>query len=399
MKLHEEVKRCASCLSQSLTLIHDFGYSPLAGYFPKPGEVSEENRIPMQLKKCSNCELVQISPSVDDELLFGDYRYLSRFAMNSHFEELANWLLEKFGSNDLRVLEIGSNDGTLLDKLKCSGMQVVGVDPAENVASYAASRGHQIYYEYFSDDFVRESKIENSFDLIISCNSFAHISEIRKVSRGVSLALKDEGFFVVEVQAWPELVKLGAFDFVYHEHRYYYDLNSISNLLSQFGLFLSYAEIVKSHGNSYRLIFQKNSARKSSSEVLKSEESLTYEQIKIGISYFLNAIATTKQKLIALSSEHKRIVAFGASGRGNMILAQFSTTSEILTVFDESPERIGREMAFTGIPVRDFRELNEFEYDVCLILAWNHAEEIIKKWPQQGKLLIVPFPQMFEKMT
>ena len=399
MKLHEEVTKCASCLSQSLMLIHDFGYSPLAGYFPKPGEVSEENRIPMQLKKCSNCELVQISPSVDDELLFKDYRYLSRFAMNSHFEELANWLLEKFGSNNLQVLEIGSNDGTLLDKLKSGGMQVVGVDPAENVASYAASRGHQIYCEYFSDDFVKESKIENSFDLIISCNSFAHISEIRKVSKGVSLALKDDGFFVVEVQAWPELVRVGAFDFVYHEHRYYYDLHSISNLLSQFGLFLIYAEIVKSHGNSYRLIFQKNIVGKSSSKVLKSEESLSYEQIKMGINFFLNAIATTKQKLITLSSEHKRIVAFGASGRGNMILAQFSTTSEILTVFDESPERIGREMAFTGIPVRDFRELNEFEYDACLILAWNHAEEIIKKWPHQGKLLIVPFPEMFEKMT
>ena len=107
----------------------------------------------------------------------------------------------------------------------------------------------------------------------------------------------------------------------------------------------------------------------------------------MGINFFLNAIATTKQKLITLSSEHKRIVAFGASGRGNMILAQFSTTSEILTVFDESPARIGREMAFTGIPVRDFRELNEFEYDACLILAWNHTEEIIKKRTNQGKIL------------
>lgn len=355
--------------------------------------------MPMQLDKCSDCDLVQISPNVDDELLFKDYRYLSRFAMSSHFEELANWLLEELGSNRLRVLEIGSNDGTLLDKLKSRGMQVVGVDPAENVASYAMLRGHQIYCEYFSDDFVIKSSIEKSFDVIISCNSFAHISEIRKVSRGVSLALKDDGLFIVEVQAWPELVRLGSFDFVYHEHRYYYDLHSINNLLSQFGLFLCRAEIIKSHGNSYRLIFQRNSALNSSTDVLKSEVSLTNEHIKAGIDSFLNSITTTRQKLDVLSSKNKRIVAFGASGRGNMILSQFSRTDDIIAVFDESPERIGREMAFTGIPVRDFRQLNESEYDVCLILAWNHAEEIIKKWPHQGKLLLVPFPHLFEKIT
>jgi len=399
VKLYEDVKICASCLSPRLILIHDFGNSPLAGYFPRPGEISENMRIPMQLKKCSNCDLVQISPSVDDELLFKDYRYLSRFAMSSHFEELTNWLIEELGSSRLRVLEIGSNDGTLLDQLKIRGMQVLGVDPAENVVSYAISRGHQVYREFFSDDFVIKSRLEKSFDVIISCNSFAHISEIRKVCRGVSLALKDDGIFIVEVQAWPELVRLGSFDFIYHEHRYYYDLHSINNLLGQFGLFLSRAEIVKSHGNSYRLIFQKNIDLKSSANVLNSEVSLTNEHIKSGIDYFLNSIATTRQKLDVLSSKNKRIVAFGASGRGNMILSQFSRTDDILAVFDESPERIGREMAFTGIPVRDFRGLNESEYDVCLILAWNHAEEIINKWPHQGKLLLVPFPHLFEKET
>jgi len=399
MKHYEEVKICASCLSQNLILLHDFGDSPLAGYFPKPGEVSEEYRIPMQLKQCLDCELVQISPCVDDKLLFSDYRYLSRFAMSSHFEELADWVVKKLRTTNLRILEIGSNDGTLLDKLRSKGMQVEGVDPAMNVASYAISNGHQIYCDFFSDDFVSRNGLENAFDVIISCNSFAHISEIRKVSRGVSLALKNGGFFIVEVQAWPELVRLRTFDFVYHEHRYYYDLRSINNLLSQFELFLVDVEIVKSHGNSYRLIFQKNNAREFTAEVFKGVTTLTVEQIKAGVNDFLSAIGATRLKLDVLKSEGKRVVGFGASGRGNMILAQFPRAEDINAVFDESPERIGREMALTGIPIRDFRQLDETEYDACLILAWNHAEEIIRKWPHRGKLLLVPLPELLENLT
>ena len=399
MKLYETVNFCAACLSQNLTLLHDFGDSPLAGYFPKPGEVSEEFRMPMELKKCLDCGLVQVSPCVDDKLLFSDYRYLSRFAMSSHFEELADWVVRKLKCTNLRVLEIGSNDGTLLNKLKSRGMQVEGVDPATNVSSYAISSGHKIFCDYFSDDFVAKNQLENSYDLIVSCNSFAHISGIRQVAKGVSIALKEGGVFVVEVQAWPELVKLGTFDFVYHEHRYYYDLNSISNLLSQFGLLLHDAEIVKSHGNSYRLTFQKNGAKERAVEILKTEASLSDEQIRAGVNVFMSAINATRQKLNLLESEAKKVIAFGASGRGNMVLAQLSRTDDIRAVFDESPERIGREMGLTGIPIRDFRQLDQYEYDACLILAWNHAEEIINKWPHRGKLLIVPLPGLLERWT
>lgn len=399
MKLYEDVKSCASCRSKKLTTLYDFGDSPLAGYFPKPGEVSEEYRIPMQLKRCLDCELVQVSPCVDDKLLFSDYRYLSRFAMSVHFEELSDWIVNKVETTEIRVLEIGCNDGTLLDKLRTKGMQVEGVDPAANVANYAVSNGHKVYFDYFSDDFVVENGIQDKYDLVISCNSFAHISEIRKVSKGVALTLKDDGLFIVEVQAWPELVRFGTFDFVYHEHRYYYDLRSINNLLSQFNLFLIDAELVKSHGNSYRLTFRKNAGEEISSNVIRSENRLTIPQIRSGVKNFLGAIQETRLRLDALESENKRVIAFGASGRGNMILSQLSRTDDIKSVFDESPERVDREMALTGIPIRDFRALIDSEYDACLILAWNHAQEIIEKWPHEGKLLLVPLPRLIEYWT
>jgi predicted TPR repeat methyltransferase len=382
-----------------LVTLYDFGNAPLAGYFPKPGEASEAYRIPMQLKKCLDCELVQVSPCVYDEDLFNDYRYLSRFAMSSHFEELSDWILTKLKISNSRVLEIGCNDGTLLTKLQIRGMRVEGVDPASNIASYAIAQGHKVYCEYFSDTFVEKYELENEYDLLVSCNSFAHISNIRGVSNGVSLALKDRGFFIVEVQAWPELVKSATFDFVYHEHRYYYDLRSISNLLKQFNLYLIESTLVDSHGKSYRLIFQKNCGEEESVSVLRGEKILTIEQIKSGVDKFLGAIKVTRDRLDALEFENRRVIAFGASGRGNMILAQFNRTDDILAVFDESPERVNREMGLTGIPIKDFKEIKESDYDVCLILAWNHATGIIAKWPHRGKLLLVPLPQLYEYRT
>jgi 2-polyprenyl-3-methyl-5-hydroxy-6-metoxy-1,4-benzoquinol methylase len=102
----------------------------------------------MQLMKCLDCELVQVSPCNDDDLLFRDYRYLSRFAISKHFDELSNWIVNRIETTDIKILEIGCNDGTLFDKLRSRGMQVEGVDPAVKVASDAISHGHKIHCDF-----------------------------------------------------------------------------------------------------------------------------------------------------------------------------------------------------------------------------------------------------------
>ena len=399
MEFHHEVSTCASCLSKDLLILHDFGNVPLAGYFPLTNKVDPSNLIFMQLLKCCNCGLVQVNPNVDDQLLFLDYRYLSKYAMDSHFEELKEWIILRNFDRKSKVLEIGSNDGTLMDKLTSIGMRVEGVDPAENVAQHATARGHKVYNEFFSSDFITKHHLQENYDIIIACNSFAHISDIRGVCEGIFMALKNHGKFIVEVQAWPELVRQGAFDFVYHEHRYYYDLRSIHNLCSQFNLFICEAEVINSHGNSYRLVFEKNGPQNLSLKIIEKEIPLTIRQVKKNIKKYKDSIMNTKEELTYLKSLGHRIIGFGASGRGNMILGQTDLHGLLTAVFDESPERIGREMGFTQIPIKGFEHLLAEDYDSCLILAWNHTDQIVQKWPHKGKLLIKPLPELLKIFT
>ena len=398
MNVFTPITSCASCLTQNLSLLHDFGIVPLAGYFPIAGSQNQRFLIPLSLLRCNLCGLVQVTPSVEDSILFSDYRYLSGFAMKRHFEELANWIVAKFGLES-KVLEIGSNDGTLMDELAAKGFDITGVDPAENVTDRAKAKGHKVYNDYFSPKFILEHGLTDSYELVISCNSFAHISNIREICEGISLALRDKGSFIVEVQAWPELVKHGAFDFVYHEHRYYYDLNSISNLLLQFNLFLCQAEMTASHGNSYRLIFEKNGSKDKYLMSQSQEIRYTEEEITQKIEKFNRAIFILQQKLIDLKAQGKKVIAFGASGRGNMILGHLDFQGLIKAVYDESPERVGRTMGFTDIPVSAFNQLKSEDYDVCVILAWNHADAIIKKWPHGNKKLLKPLPELLEVLT
>jgi len=394
--LFSEVKVCLACGHNELQKLIDLGSSPLAGYFPIVGQASEEFRVPLTLVKCTKCTIVQSTPNVSDELLFSDYRYVSGFAMNYHFKELASWINNYFKGQRLSILEIGSNDGSLMDHLATYGHDAVGVDPARNIADLAIQKGHRVFCDYFSDRFVRQHSLNETFEIAISTNAFAHVSNIREIVSGVSLALKKEGKFIIEVQSWPQLVEKKAFDFVYHEHKFYYDLRSIQNLCNKFNLQLEHAQLVESHGGSYRLIFSKSESPQFVNDELMSFEHKSNAEILEAFEDYRNKIIYSRQKLQVMSSEGSKIIGFGASGRGNMIAGPFNFNTVIQEVFDESPERIGRELGLSGIHVSDFRLLRSADYDICFIFSWNHVDQIVAKWPHKGKKLIVPLPEYRE---
>ena len=154
-----------------------------------------------------------------------------------------------------------------------------------------------------------------------------------------------------------------------------------------------------SHGNSYRLIFEKNGSKDKYLMSQSQEIRYTEEEITQKIEKFNRAIFVLQQKLIDLKAQGKKVIAFGASGRGNMILGHLDFQGLIKAVYDESPERVGRTMGFTDIPVSAFNQLKSEDYDVCVILAWNHADAIIKKWPHGNKKLLKPLPELLEVLT
>jgi SAM-dependent methyltransferase len=387
-----------------LEVVYDFGVVPLAGYFPRKGEEDPRYLAPMQLLLCDNCLLAQITPDVADEILFSDYRYISSVGMQEHFNGFAEWFtLELNPSKTLQILEIGCNDGPLLRALSESGFNPVGIDPATNIVKMAQAKGFEVINDFFNESILDKYNLRNSQDVVISCNSFAHISDISGIAKAVSESLKYDGIFIVEVQSLPELIKNKSFDFIYHEHKYYYSIKSIEYLLKQYGLSLIDGMKINTHGGSYRLVFSKNLHDKSGriKEIQKEEskEAITKEALISGIETFMRQIELTGTFLRECKGEGKRVVGFGASGRANMLLCYLQEDASIIEgIFDESVERIGRNMGFTNIPIVAFTGVAKDKYDAMIILAWNYATTVLPKLPVFRVPIVIPLP-VYKKVT
>jgi SAM-dependent methyltransferase len=396
-----EISSCAACTSTNLHTTFDFGEVPLAGYFPK----SVENSIPllpMKLMFCARCSLHQISPDISDQYLFGDYRYISSVGMQSHFNELARWFVDKYKpTKDSKILEFGCNDGPLLQALTNMGFSPIGIDPATNIVNIALEKKLTVINDYFNvHSHERYEELKN-LDFIFSSNSFAHISDIRSVAEAVEKCLSPGGLFIVEVQGLEQMFEAKAFDFVYHEHKYYYSVESMSNLMAQFNLRLVESMKIDTHGGSLRLVFSKKLDEKSTTASIEFTNSesrvITPQLLASGIELYrkmLNEIDQKIQKELSLGS---RIAAFGASGRANMLLGELPITKNALQfVVDESPERIGRKMAQNGVPIVGMNEFLDQDIDVILILAWNFADVIVSKLPKKNYRIIIPLPSLKE---
>jgi len=397
MNKFSEITKCASCTNSELNEIYDFGLVPLAGYFPIPGTEDEEFRIPMRLLYCLDCTLVQISPDVSDELLFHDYRYISSVGMQSHFNDFANWFKTQFQYNSsANILEIGCNDGPLLSSLTQLGYKPIGIDPAENIVQLAKIKGLNVINDFFNKETVEKHNLSEKFDVIISCNSFAHVSNILSFAQTISRTLNENGIFIVEVQSLFDMKNSNSIDFIYHEHKYYYSLSSITYLLFKCGLHLIDGFKIPTHGGSYRLVFSKNNATKSNRlKALEQNEVIDFNFEKLlieSIQTFMNQISNTANFLRKCKLENKKVIAFGASGRANMLLSYLGTQANTIeVVFDESPERIGRIMGFSGIPIEAFNKIDTCDYDYLIVLAWNYTESLIPRLPNKGKI-ICPLP-------
>lgn len=389
---------CQACSSRGLSTVHDFGEVALAGYFPKVGST----KIPfleMQLLFCSHCGLYQISPDIDDGYLFSDYRYISSVSMSEHFLGLAEWWIEtEKPSINSKILEIGCNDGPLLYALGNLGFDPIGIDPAKNIVLNSKYQDLSIITDFFNSISITKYKELNNLDYIFSSNSFAHISNINEIAQCISTTLNQNGKFILEVQSFPELVKNNAFDFIYHEHKYYYTILSLENLFNKYGLFLIHGTMIPTHGGSYRLIFSKIKSEISSElkKLIAAEHNmnLSIPRICIAIKTFESEINKTKLFLEGLSKKNKNVTAFGASGRANMILSALGSHRDYINfVLDESPERIGREMAQFNIPIESFTDFIPDKTDYLLILAWNYSHAIIEKWKNPDTKFVIPLPK------
>ena len=397
MTTYKERISCESCGHTEFDVIFDFGEVPLAGSFPKEPD-AKINSYPLKIIKCKHCGLVQTNVLIPPKTLFKDYRYISSVGMQNHFNSFADWLVrtQKITPNS-KVLEFGCNDGPLLDALKYRGIHnTVGVDPATNIVELGRKKSLDIIDDFFDYNFAKDRGWDNKFDLILASNTFAHIQDINSVIKGVHYSLKPKGRFIFEVQYLVDLVDKFQFDFMYHEHLFYYTVTSLKPLLSKYGLKIIDVESIPIHSGSIRVVTTKDTSE-SKKEVV--DGFIEIEKDYKDLSKFSNKIAIALNDLGAqlgyIKEMNKTVAGYGASGRANVVTSTKDwDTNDLMYIVDESPERYDRFTSNGKIPIFNPEILEVHPPDYILILAWNFADMIIEKTKHLGIPYIIPFPEV-----
>ena len=402
---------CRACHSKDVVKFLSLGDIPLAGGFVKEEEIPEEKKYPLEVYFCRNCSLAQIMDIVPPDILFKDYRYLSSVMLTlaKHFEMHAKDVVSRYNlDKNSFAVEIGPNDGVLMKPLQDFGINVVGFEPAENIAEIAVSKGLQIIKDYFTEN--NATKLVESHgkaDVILANNVFAHIDDIDEIMKGISKLLKDEGVFIFEVHYIIDLIEKLQFDTIYHEHLMYYSIKALQKIMNRYGMEIVDVKRIPIHSGSISVHAKKtnimNNIDSSVLNLLGLEYSLGLHSEEAYFE-FADKVKEIKNELLTLINDHKsknkRIICYGAPGRGTTLLNYVGIDKkQIDYVIDQSPERYGRFMPGVQIPIyppeRLREEINPPDY--ALILAWSYEEEILKKeqdFISKGGKFIIPLPKI-----
>jgi len=398
---------CRFCGSPDMVKFIEMGNMPLAGGFLRKEDIPDEKLYPLDVYFCKECYLVQLLDVVPKETLFEEYFYMSSTTrtLSQHFENLAKMLKERFLKDGSLVVEIGSNDGVLLRPLKHMKISSVGFEPAKNIAKIAKSYGLNIINDYFTEKSAsKAAKKEGRADVVSASNVFAHIEDLHDVVRGVKAVLKDDGVFIFEVHYLLDLIEKMQYDTIYHEHLYYHSIIALQNFFKKFGMEIFDVERIPIHEGSIR-VFVKNAANKNQ-RILTSVGKLADLERKSGLDApptfveFGEKVREHKSKLTSLlrklKSDGKKIVGYGAPGRGNTLLNYCGIGKDILDyVTDESPVRMGKFIPGMHIPIISPENIGKTKPDFALMIAWSYMNEILSKeqdFIKRGGRFIVPLP-------
>ncbi len=367
---------------------------------------SPEEQWPLDLVRCEDCSLVQITETVPPESLFSDYAYFSSFSdtMVAHAHEVATRLVEEreLGQDSLAI-EVASNDGYLLQWYRQAGVPVLGIEPAKNIAEVAIrDRGVDTISEFFGIEIARRLAAEDKrADVIHANNVLAHVADLNGVVAGFATLLKENGRVIVEAPYLGELINHVEFDTIYHEHLCYFSLTSLTQLFAKHGLRIIDVERLTIHGGSLRIF----AAHAGEAEVSMSVTDLLAEEAtwvfdEAHHARFAERVDVLRESLVdcltKLKAEGNRIVVYGASAKGSTLLNYFGIGRDLIDyVVDRSTVKQGHYTPGTRLAIHAPEQLVTDQPDYCLLLTWNFADEIMQQqqiYRDRGGKFIIPIP-------
>lgn len=396
---------CRSCQSAKVTSIISFGKLPLANRLLKKNQLDQNEPVyNLEIVLCENCSLVQLKDAIDPEILFSEYHYYTSNSdtMLESARELVNNIIPSL-EQPATIIEIASNDGYLLKNYLNKNFNVIGIEPAKNIADYANANGIPTRVEFFNEEVAQQLVKEGySADVIHANNVMAHVRDIHEFAAGIKILLKTKGRAIIEVPYLLDLIQHNEFDTIYHEHVYYFSLSALVHLFAKHGLSIDDVEKLAIHGGSLRLFISHVDVFKSSSRVkhiLDNETKLSINKIAF-YQEFINHIyalkASLSETLQSIKNQDKKIAAYGASAKGATLLNFFKLGKELIDfVVDRSPIKQGYFTPGTHIEIKSVDSLINEKIDYALLLTWNFAEEILQQqqnYREQGGKFIIPIP-------
>jgi SAM-dependent methyltransferase len=383
---------------------------PPVNAFLTAEQVPGEQSFPLDLHFCSQCTLVQLWPTVDPSLLFGEYSHLSSASRGNvaHLTDLAAALSKRLQlTANSRVLEIGSNDGTLLSQFKPVTAHLLGVDPAANLTAKADGLNVRTRVQFFSSASAAEiANTEGLFDLILAINVVAHTPTFVDLMTGVRRLLQPGGHFVMECPHVVPTLLHGEIDTIYHEHVYCFSLHALNTACHKVGLRIVDVEKVASQGGSLRL-FMQNAAESTSvsprvQALLAEEEAAGVSQLATYQSLAARANSLREsllRKLRELREGYELVIGLGAPARGVVLINYCGLSAKDLNfVVDDTPLKQGKLVPGRHIPVVDWSHIAQDQELGCLLLSWNYRNEILEKLKARTRRarVLIPLPVMEE---
>ncbi|MEK7161628.1 MAG: class I SAM-dependent methyltransferase [Patescibacteria group bacterium] len=401
------ITTCQICNSEKLHTILDLGHQPLCDTLLTKEMLNQpEKTYPLRMVWCENCTGAQIDYCVNgSEVYHPDYPYKSGVTKElvEYQVKISQSLIEKYSlkSGDL-VIDVGSNDGTLLSGFKGTGIKTVGVEPT-NIAKIANANGIetvQAFFDIKTAEAVKEKHGQAS--VIVTTNTFAHMQTLGEFIMGAYILLKDDGVFVTETHYLLDVILCGQFDTIYHEHLRTYTLKSLLALFNQYDFTVTDVQRGDRYGGNIRLHVTKGKGKKVSDSVskllqLEKEAGLgkleTYknfaDRVKKARLEFMDFIIQTKK-------EGKTIVGNSCPGRSSTLLNYYGIDQDFLPYFADQPASLKLGMYLPGkhLPVVNNQRLIEEQPDFVVILAWHYAKPIMQQLKARGLKsdFVIPLP-------
>ena len=407
---------CRICGSKNLTSILNLGDQYFANYSSKSSDVVPfKEKIPLELVRCDklldpeSCGLVQLRHTTPPNLMYDRYFYRSGInqTMTNNLNEIAKQAISKINlnQNDI-VIDIGCNDGTLLQNYKELPVRSVGFDPAKNMVQFSKQTGATIITEFFSaEEFIKNYGDEKA-KIITSIAMFYDLENPNKFVDDISKILHPDGIWILELSYLPLMLSQNAFDTIVHEHLEYYHLDALEFVLSKFNLKVVDIQLNDINGGSFRVVVQHkeksidNKSLEHITELREKEKNLSLHTNR-QFDAFIKRINDEKDKLVTFIknevSRGKTVHCYGASTKGNTLLQFYDLDKKLVQfIADKNPDKWGRRTIGTDISIISEEESHSMNPDYFLILPWHFIKEFKereKDYLKNGGKLLVPLPQ------